>query len=67
MTEHIRILRRPEVQARTGLSRSSIYSAMEGGTFPKSVKLGVRAVGWRDDDIAEWIIERPTRNIVGGV
>ena len=30
----IRLLRRPEVETRTGLSRSSIYAMMERGAFP---------------------------------
>ena len=39
------ILRRRVVQERTGLSRSTIYLRMAQGSFPKSVPLGVRAVG----------------------
>ena len=49
------ILRRPEVESRTGLSRSSIYDGMTKGTFPQAVKLGVRAVGWREADISNWL------------
>ena len=56
-----RILRRPEVEDQTGLSRSTIYSMMADGTFPKPVKLSKRAVGWRDSDIATWLAEcQPT-------
>ncbi len=49
------ILRRPDVESRTGLSRSSIYDGMSKGTFPQAVKLGVRAVGWRESDITNWL------------
>jgi len=56
MTE--RILRRREVEARTGLSRSTIYSQMAEGSFPKPVRLGKRAVGWRDTAIDEWLASR---------
>jgi prophage regulatory protein len=49
------ILRRPEVEARTGLSRSTIYAWMKVGTFPKPVKLGARLVGWIDSDIEAWV------------
>lgn len=45
------ILRLPEVKRRTGLGRSSIYLKMAQGLFPKPVKLGVRAVGWRQDEV----------------
>ncbi len=49
------ILRLPAVKSRTGLSRSSIYLRMSEDTFPRSIRLGVRAVGWKESDINEWI------------
>ena len=51
----IRILRRPEVEARTGLSRSTLYAWMKEGLFPLPVKLGSRLVGWKDIDVQAWI------------
>ena len=54
-----RIIRRPEVERRIGLSRSSIYALMQKGVFPQPVKLGARAVGWREEDIQAWIDNRP--------
>lgn len=53
-----RILRRPHVEACTGLSRSTIYEWMKRGEFPAPVKLGVRAVGWRESDIEAWLQAR---------
>lgn len=50
-----KILRLSEVKAATGISRSSIYLAMERKTFPAPVALGARAVGWRESDIAAWL------------
>lgn len=49
------ILRLPAVKTRTGLSRSTIYLRISQGTFPKPVSLGVRAVGWVEADIQEWL------------
>jgi prophage regulatory protein len=49
------VLRRPDVEALTGLSRSTIYKFMKDGTFPKAVKIGPRAVGWRQTDIEDWL------------
>ncbi len=40
------ILRRKQVQARTGLARSTIYLHIKNGAFPRPVPLGNRAVGW---------------------
>jgi prophage regulatory protein len=53
------ILRRRDVMLRTGLSRSTIYKYMALGEFPKPVRLGSKAVGWRDSDIEAWIASRP--------
>jgi len=50
-----RILRLPAVQERTGLSRSSIYKQMSEGTFPRSISLGARAIGWNEQVIEQWI------------
>lgn len=52
------ILRLPQVKARTGLSRSTIYLRISEGTFPKPVSLGSRAVGWIDVEIQEWLNQR---------
>lgn len=49
------ILRRKQVQVRTGLSRSSIYAAIKEGTFPSPISLGARAVGWTTSSIDGWI------------
>jgi prophage regulatory protein len=51
----IKILRLPDVEKIVGLSRSTIYSMIADGTFPKSVKLGKRAIGWPDHVIFDWI------------
>ncbi len=56
MTE--RTLRRCDVEARTGLSRSTLYAMMAQGTFPKPVRLGARAVGWPETEIAAWLESR---------
>ena len=49
------IWRLPEVTARTGLSRSSIYDKISKGAFPPSINLGPRAVGWIADEVNDWI------------
>lgn len=50
--------RRPAVEDITGLSRSSIYDMMARGDFPKPIRIGRRAVAWRESDIAAWLAER---------
>ena len=56
-----KLLRRPEVEARTGLSRSTLYDWMRRGEFPQPVKLGARLVAWRESDIAAWMDSRDPR------
>lgn len=48
-------LRRRQVEAATGLSRSSIYQRIKEKTFPAAVQLGPRAVGWRAGDIEAFL------------
>jgi prophage regulatory protein len=40
------ILRRKQVEAETGYSRSTIYLRISQGLWPRPVSLGPRAVGW---------------------
>ncbi len=49
------ILRSRAVEARTGLSRSTLYAQMAEGAFPRPVRLGKRAVGWTESTISEWL------------
>lgn len=58
------ILRRKQVEARTGLPRSSIYARLRHNpkrpddfdpTFPQPVNIGAKAVGWIESEIDEWI------------
>lgn len=57
-SESISILRRKQVEKRTGLSRSTIYLYMDEGLFPKPISLGPRAVGWLENEIQEWLAAR---------
>lgn len=61
------ILRRKQVEARTGLSRSGIYARMTPNpkrpgdydpTFPKPISVGAKAVGWIEAEVEAWIAAR---------
>ncbi len=56
--EKLSILRRKQVEKRTGLSRSTIYLRIQEGTFPRPIKLGARAVGWLENEIEAWLAAR---------
>jgi prophage regulatory protein len=53
------MLKLPAVVRETALSRSAIYAAIAVGRFPSPVRIGVRSVAWRSDDIAAWKNSRP--------
>lgn len=54
----IRLLRRPEVEKLTGLSRSSIYALMDRGEFPRPRRIGQRAVAWDEATLERWLATR---------
>ncbi|MEN8260866.1 MAG: AlpA family transcriptional regulator [Pseudomonadota bacterium] len=62
-------LRRRQVEARTGLSRSTIYERIKAGTFPSPVSLGAKAVGWIESEIDAWACAqvRKARKVAQGV
>lgn len=45
-----RIIRLPDVVARTGRPPSTIYWLIKRGLFPPPIKLGPRTSGWPDSD-----------------
>ena len=53
--DKFRILKRPQVEDMTGLSRSGLYAKMAAGSFPSAIKLGQRSVGWLSSDVQQWI------------
>lgn len=57
-TTPTRLLRRPEVQALTGLSATTLYDHLARGTFPAAVKLSARTVAWRESEVLAWIDSR---------
>ena len=55
----VQLLRRPEVEAMTALSRSALYEAMTRGDFPRPIRIGPRGVRWIAAEIQDWIAHRP--------
>lgn len=53
-----RILRRPAVIDRTGLSNTTIWRLYRADKFPRPVQLSANAVGWRESDIDAWLESR---------
>ncbi|WP_186083486.1 AlpA family phage regulatory protein [Burkholderia gladioli] len=56
-----RVVRMRPLIERVGLSKSEIYRRIQGGTFPRPIALGVRAVGWLERDVELWLTTRAKR------
>ncbi|WP_419166665.1 helix-turn-helix transcriptional regulator [Candidatus Palauibacter sp.] len=53
-----RFLRVSEVEARTGLSRSTIYDWSAEGRFPPAIRLSKRAMRWVEAEGVGWLSRR---------
>ncbi len=54
------ILRRREVERRTGLSRTTLYDYIAAGNFPRPVLLGgKRSVGWYEHEVEAFLSSLP--------
>jgi prophage regulatory protein len=49
-----RLLRLKQVLDRTGLPKSTMYSRISAGTFPKQIPVG-SSVRWLDSEVDAWI------------
>jgi len=45
------LIRLKKVEDRTGLKKSMVYDLMSRGEFPKSIKIGERAVAWIESEV----------------
>src|SRR5262245_59586846 len=58
----MRLIRRTEVQAKTGLKGTQLYNKMKDPDpdkrFPASVNTGPRMVAWVESEVDDWIAAR---------
>jgi prophage regulatory protein len=52
----------PQVCKVTGLCRSMIYQLEAEKRFPSRIRLGLRAVGWIEGEVQEWLTIRIERS-----
>ena len=57
--DHHRLVKIDAVLEVCAISRSSLYEMISRGEFPAPVRVGVRAVAWRQAEVLEWIESRP--------
>jgi prophage regulatory protein len=53
------ILRTSEVIRLTGLSRTTLLRLERQGKFPTRIRLGLNSVGWREEEVRNWVETRP--------
>ena len=53
-TKKRRIIRKPELLARIGVSDATIWRWERAGKFPQRLQLGANSVGWFSDEVDEW-------------
>ncbi len=53
------IIRDKKVKERTGLGRVQRWRCVKAGTFPAPIQLGPNSVGWYEDEIDQWLADRP--------
>ena len=55
-----------EIQARYGISRSTVYRLMKLGKFPPSISLTERCTGWRRSTLDKHFAIEQVQNKVNG-
>ena len=55
----MRVIRRKEAERKTGYTYKHLLNLEKAGKFPQRVQLGPNAVGWYEDEIDEWLAQRP--------
>ena len=49
------VIRRNEVLKLVPISVSGLYQKISDGHFPKPIKLGLRAVGWKKSEVLRYL------------
>ena len=49
------VIRRDEVLKLVPISVSGLYQKISDGEFPRPVKLGLRAVGWKKSEVLQYL------------
>ena len=49
------VIRRDEVLKLVPISVSGLYQKISDGHFPRPIKLGLRAVGWKKSEVLQYL------------
>ena len=45
------------------ISRSSLARWESTGSFPKRIKIGANSIGWRSDEVEQWLQDRSNNKL----
>lgn len=62
-----RLLRLPAVEEVTGCKKSTIYTLMKEGKFPKSISITRRMSAWPETAVLQWVQDRINQGAVSDV
>lgn len=57
-----RLIRLPEVMAKLGIKRSTVWLFVKQGRLPKPIKLSAKVTVWKESEISTYIADK-----IGGV
>lgn len=58
MTTQVRVIRKPELFKKVGLSDATIWRLERAGKFPKRLQLGGNSTGWLEHEVDQWLSEK---------
>lgn len=53
-----RLIRLPEVMAKTGIKKSTVWDFVKKEKFPKPIKISARITVWREIEIDQYIASK---------
>lgn len=56
--QHTVLLPPPAVEARTSLSRTTIWRRVKDGSFPKPIRISANRIAWPEAAVESWIASR---------
>lgn len=57
-SQDVQFYRLSQLKEKLSVSRSSIWSWVKDGSFPKPIKLGKNCTAWNSEDVHAWIQSR---------
>ena len=53
-----RLIRLPEIENLIGCKKSTVYTMLKNGNFPKPIRLSARMVAWPETAVLQWVQDK---------